>query len=764
MGHPHPGVVSGQRIAADPTFFVGRRDEVAGVRELLSASRLVTLTGTGGVGKTRLARQAAAEVRRAFPDGVWFVDVAAGPPVVPEGARPAADGGPRRTLLVLDGCEARLPGCAELVGGLLRASPWLRVLATSRQPLDVGGEVTFPVPPLAPADAVTLLTARAGLDPDGATADTLAEICRRLDGLPLAVELAAARVGELTPAQVLARLVDPVTGRTTVLDGLGRARPSSAGVLPRHETMRACVEWSHDLCTEAERTLWARLSVFEDGFELAAVEAVCGGGSLPDDLLDLVTSLVTKSVLVRHDDGHVVRYRMPAAVREHGQDRLRASGEEDACRRRHRDRFERLALSSRAAWPGPRQDEYLARLDRDVSNLLAAVETSLAEPGAAGRALALLTAVPVGFWQLRGLLPECRRRLGAALEVATAPTPLRARALALAGHVAFGLGDAAAAERWGGAARVLALRVGAVPELARATHVLGLAALAGGDLGDAVALQTRALELVGLVSDADPELRLGLLDAAAMAAALTGDRERATACRDAVLRVTGQPGDGYHRTRTLAACALAAWRRHDPDDAAREAAASLRLARRPGAGDAPAAWDLPVLRLDLEVLGWVAARRQRHRRAATLLAAAETLGAEAHEARAALRHVVADHERCVRRARHALGDDAYEAARRRGLGLGAEEVAELALGPDHEHRGPPGGPPATDTDASTPLTRREQQVAELVARGLSNREIAAALVVSQRTAEAHVGNILTKLGFGTRAQIAAWAAGRHLAD
>jgi len=381
----------------------------------------------------------------------------------------------------------------------------------------------------------------------------------------------------------------------------------------------------------------------------------------------------------------------------------------------------------------------------------------------AALALGLLTAVPVGFWQLRGLLPACRHRLAAALELATAPTPLRARALAVAGQVAFGLGDTAAAERCGGAARVLALRVGAVAELARATHVLGLAALAGGDLGEAVTLQRRALELLDLTPGPDPELRLTLLAATATAAALTGDRERATAAHDAARRVTGDPGDPYHRARTLAACALAAWRRNDPDDAARRAAESLRLARRPGAGDAPAAWDLPVLRLDLEVLAWAAARRQRHRRAATLLAAAENLGAGAHEAHAALRHVVADHDRCVRRARHALGDDAYAGARRRGHGLGADEAAELALGPDQEHREPADGSPAV-AEAPTPLTRREQQVAELVAGGRSNREIAAALVISQRTAEAHVGNILTKLGFATRAQIAAWAAGRHLAD
>ena len=859
MGHPHAGAAGRahapvglvtQRAPAGPASLVGRRDEVAGVRGLLSASRLVTLTGVGGVGKTRLARQVAEEVRRAFPDGVWFVDLAGARPAAPvaepdaravaglvaavvgvpdlaDGPTPvalaalAAHVGNRRTLLVLDGCEAVPHACAELVGTLLRACPWQRILATGRQPLDVGGEVTFPVPPLpvpAPAatgaaevaevDAVALFAERAravrpGFAVDDATADAVAAICGHVDGLPLAVELAATRLADLSPAQVLDALTDPSTGRVALLDA-GRAddgdgrdgggdgsdgRDGSGRAPLRHRTLRACVDWSHELCTEAERTLWARLSVFEGDFEMAAVEAVCGERPEADgDLLDLVTSLVTKSVLVRRDDGRVVRYRMPAVVREYGRDRLDASGEAATFRRRHRDRYERLARESRGDWPGPRQGECLARLARDAADLRAAVEQCLAEADGAARALAVLTAVPAPFWQLRGLQREARSRLEAALARETAASPLRARSLVLAGRLAFGLGDHPAAERSAREGRELARRLGAVPELAGATHLLGLAALAAGDLGDAVALGRRALDVLAEAAAPDPELRLTLLDGAALTAALAGDRERAAWCRDEVLAVTGRPGDLYHRSRALVACALAAWRRHDTEDAAGQAAESLRLARRLGTGEPTASWDVPTVRVGLEILAWAAGRRQRHRRAAALLAAAEALDAEAHEALAALRHLAADHDRCAHRARDALGEDAYAAAGRRGRGLRPDDAVGLALGPDHEageaartgeagEAGAPGEPgEAAETagagaarDRGTPaaglelpLTPREQQVAGLVASGHSNREIAAALVISQRTAEAHVGNILTKLGLTTRAQIAVWATRRHL--
>jgi predicted ATPase/DNA-binding CsgD family transcriptional regulator len=802
---PHPAA-SASLTSQDPSSFVGRREDVADVRRLLSASRLVTLTGAGGVGKSRLARQSAAGVRRAFPDGVWVVDVAeahAAAPApesretpdpqraarvvaavlgVPDGTgRPpldelAAHLRQRRLLLVLDNCEPALSACAVLAGALLRACPRQRILATSRQPLDVGGEVTLPVPPLATSgdEPVALFAARAaaarpGFALDGATAGVVADVCRCLDGLPLAIELAAEQLRTLEPRQLLARLTDPAAGRLPLASEAGPGAP------PRHRSLRACVDWSYDLCTGPERTLWARLSVFAGGFGMDAVEAVCADDVLPeDDLLDLVATLVDKSVLVRHDHGPVVRYRMLEVLREYGRDRLREAGEERRLRGRHLAWYQRLAGEAGAQWCGPRQPESHAQLADEVENLRAAVESALAEPAVPGsgaltgpeRALAVVTAVPLAFWQVRGLLPECRSRLEPALARATAPTPLRARALVLAAHLAFDLGDAEAARRLRGQGEELALRLGAVDALAYAAHVGGLLEPARGP-GAARRFQEtqeRALEILSGAAGPEPALRVHLLNAAGLAAAVAGDRARAASCRDDVDALTGA-GELCHRARSRMACALAAWSHVDLEAATREASESLRLVLRQGT--VAGSWDRSVLRAGLEVLAWIAARRRRFRRAATLLGAAGALGAGAPESVTGLRHLTGYHDRCGRLARDALGDAGYETAHRRGRGLGHEAAIALAL----EEREPgTAAPPAGETAGGspptpppTPLTPREQQVAELVAAGQSNREIAATLVVSQRTAEGHVENILTKLDLSSRAQIAVWATRRRRA-
>lgn len=338
------------------TSFVGRRDEAAEVRRLLSAGRLLTLTGPGGVGKTRLAGHVARQVARVFPDGVWLVPLAAlqDEAFVPhaviealgvrnESVRPPLDIlveylRERRLLIVLDNCEHVLRSCAVLAATVLAATEGVRVLATSRHRLGLVGERLFEVPPLsAPAPeevaagtvaaerfpALRLFADRAAAVVPGFTVGegnqaAVARLCRRLDGLPLAIELAAVRVRSLG----VDRLVERLDDRYRLLTG---GSPASA---PRHRTLRSAVDWSHELCTAQEQLVWAWLSVFVGSFDLAAAEAVCAGEGIDSaDVLDAVAGLVDKSVLVREETGGQVRYRLLVSLRDYGREKLAELGE-----------------------------------------------------------------------------------------------------------------------------------------------------------------------------------------------------------------------------------------------------------------------------------------------------------------------------------------------------------------------------------------------------------------------------------------------------
>src|SRR6516225_12050058 len=398
-------------LPAELTSFVGRRGELAEVRRLLAGSRLVTLTGVGGVGKTRLAVRAAAGLRRAFRDGVWLVqlDQLRDPALVAQavagalglqdraGYTPAAMLAEylagRQLLLVLDNCEHLVDAAAKLADLLLRAAAELRVLATSREALTMTGETVLAVPPLPVPEAgqpltaaelgvvpaVRLFAARAaqvvtGFAVTEANAAAVAGICRRLEGLPLAIELAAARTPVLSAEQIEARLGD----RLGLLTRGGRARPA------RQQTLRASIEWSYELCSPAERLLWARCSVFAGGFELDAAEDICADHRLAaGDVLDLLAALADKSILaVEHGEG-VARYRLPEVLRECGQECLRESGEDTALRRRHRDWHEQLARRADTGWLSPQMMDWTARLFREHANVSAAQDFCQAEPGEA---------------------------------------------------------------------------------------------------------------------------------------------------------------------------------------------------------------------------------------------------------------------------------------------------------------------------------------------------------------------------------------------
>ncbi|MFG1686478.1 BTAD domain-containing putative transcriptional regulator [Nonomuraea sp. NPDC049269] len=425
VGLPRAGVAGpvggppGTNLPASLTGLIGRGVEVAEVRALLRGGRLVTLTGPGGVGKTRLALEAAAEPGRSFPGGVWLVELAAitppaEPGVVAEAVasvlgvrddlpgsavdRLAAALRTRATLLVLDNCEHLVEQVAELAERLLRAAPELRVLATSQESLRVPGEVLWSVPPLGPEAAAELLAARAGIE---AGDDGVAEICARLDGIPLALELAATRLRALTPRQLAARLDD----RFRVLATGHRGAPA------RQRTLRAMIDWSWELLTEGERLVLRRLAVHADGCTLEAAEAVCAEPGL--DVLDLLARLVDRSLVVRVPGG---RYRLLESVAAYCLERLSEADETVAVRLRHARHYADLAERAEPGLRGPEQPRWLALLDADAANLRTAIETSL-RLTAPQDAVRLVNAL-AWYWVLRGRLGEGQRALEAVLAVA----------------------------------------------------------------------------------------------------------------------------------------------------------------------------------------------------------------------------------------------------------------------------------------------------------------------------------------------------------
>jgi predicted ATPase/DNA-binding NarL/FixJ family response regulator len=770
-----PGAGAAGNLPAELTSFVGRRGELAEVRRLLAGSRLVTLTGVGGVGKTRLALRAAAGVRRAFRDGVWLVrlDQLRDEALVAQavagalGLQDRAGYSPagslaeylagRQLLLVLDNCEHLVDAAAKLADLLLRAAAGLRVLATSREALTIDGEMVLPVPalpvpgagqPLTAAGlgvfpAVRLFAERAaqvvpGFTVTGANVAAVAGICRRLEGLPLAIELAAARLPVLSPEQIDARLGD----RLGLLTRGSRARPA------RQQTLRASIEWSYELCSPAERLLWARLSVFAGGFELDAAEGICADDRLAaDDMLELLAALAGKSVLTAEHHAGVARYRPPEVLREFGQERLRESGEFTALRRRHRDWHEQLARRADTDWLSPQVADWTARLFREHANVQAAQDFCQAEPGEAEAGLRIALYVWLLYYWSAGHVSEGRYRLSQVLARAHAPTVWRARGLLLAGFLAAAGGDRGAARALLEQGTALAGQLDDPATRAFAAWVAGVASLLAGDLPHATA--QFEVGLAALPAAAGGRQRPRLLIGLAHAGGLAGDEERVAACHRELAALTEAGSESsrcWYSAWSLWALGVAAWRRGDLDRATGLQQQSLRLRARSN--------ERMGTTWCLEALAWIAASRHQYERAAVLLGAATGLLQSMGTSLDGFEHLTGFQRDCERQARQALGEAAFRAAYHRGVDLPAADVLAYAL------QQPPDKPPAKPPAVSDglPLTARELQVARLVAAGRSNKEIAAELVISQRTAENHVEHILTKLGFTSRAQVAAWVA------
>ncbi len=766
-------------LPAELSDFVGRRRETLQVRRLLECNRLVTLTGAGGVGKTRLAVQVARQARRASPDGVWLVELA---PVTDPEHVPAAvatvlgvtDRSPRslvsalagylqdkRLLLVLDNCEHLLAACAPLVGKLLAVAPGLRVVATSREPLRVNGEQVFGVPPLATPDPASLppgdLTefeavrlfvdrARAALSTFAVTAANrvlVAAVCQRLDGIPLAIELAAVRLRVLSAEQILARLDDRFRLLTT----------RSAVAPTRHQTLSATLDWSHGLCSSAEQTLWARVSVFAGGFDLEAAEAVCAGDGIdPGELFEVVAGLVDKSILVRESGtGVAARYGLLETVRQYGQQRLVATGRQGVLRARHRDYYQRLARQAETERVSPQEVAWLLRLRRELPNLRLAMETALAEPRAAGAHAALEIAVAVqDLWFGGGRYREGQRWLTRALAMDPQPTAARAIALADASQLTLLLGDAEASRQMLAEAQALADRLDDRPARARVTHHLGTRATytQPPDLARAKALNEQALTYARVAGDLRTEslCHLGL----AVVGVFSGDPlavGHAEQCR-ALGEVHGAE---WTRSWGLTLLALVRWQQGDGARVAALLQDALPIQQL--------VHDSWAAGIGLEILAWTAVADQRHEHGARLLGACQAIKRREGAAMAELGPFAEHHTASVRKVQNALGDAAYTAAFGQGTRFTLDEAINHALGKTRTKPTVPSPRPEQPTDG--PLTRREQQIADLVAQGLTNQDIATQLVISKRTAESHIENILTKLGFDNRAQIASWIAERR---
>ena len=760
-------------LPAELTSFAGRRGELAEVRRLLAGSRLVTLTGVGGVGKTRLALRAAAGLRRAFRGGVWLVrldqlrdealvaQAVAGALGLQDraGYSPAASLAEylagRQLLLVLDNCEHLVDAAAKLADVLLRAAAGLRVLATSREALTIDGEMVLAVPPLpvpeagqpltaaelAVFPAVRLFAERAaqvvpGFAVTEANQAAVVGICRRLEGLPLALELAAARLPVLSPEQIDARLGD----RLGLLTRGGRTRPA------RQQTLRASIEWSYELCSPAERVLWTRLSVFAGGFELDAAEGICADHRLAtEQVLELLAALAGKSILIAEHGEGVARYRLPETLREFGQERLQESGEHTALRRRHRDWHERLARRVDTGWLSPRLADWAARLFREHANVQAAQDFCQAEPGEAEAGLRIALHVWLFYYWSAGHVSEGRHRLGQVLARAAEPTVWRAQRLLLASFLAGVGGDRGAARALLEQGTGLAGQLNDPATRAFAAWVAGVSCLLAGDLHQATAQFEDGLAVLpaAVGGRQRPRLLIGL----AHAGGLAGDEERVAACHRE-LAVLTEAGSEFSRcwysAWTLWALGVAAWRRGDLDRATGLQQQSLRLRARSNERMG-STWCV-------EALAWIAASRHQYERAAVLLGAATGLLQFMGTSLDGFEHLVGFQRDCERQARQALGETAFQAAYHRGLQLPAADVLAYAL------QQPPEKPPAPAVSDGAPLTARQLQVARLIAGGRSNKEIAAELVISQRTAENHVEHILAKLGFTSRAQVAAWVA------
>ncbi|MFJ4100074.1 ATP-binding protein [Amycolatopsis japonica] len=732
----------------------------------LDTSPVITLTGAGGVGKTRLAAAVADTIGGKYPDGVTLVELAEVqddglvPNVVAErlglydqSARPQLEvvAGflrSRRLLLVLDNCEHVLEAVAGFVTALVAACPKLSVLTTSRQSLGILGEQVLVVPPLSVPDAEAASTAaeleayeaprlfadraRAVLPAfeigDGNFRD-IATICRGLDGLPLAIELAAVRLRVLSVSQLRIRLSDP-------LALLSRGRRSGPA---RHRTLRAMIDWSYALCSESEQRVLARASAFSRGFALAAAEQVCAGdGVLAKDVLDLVHGLIDKSLLTAEEVGGELRYGMLETLREYGAERLAETGETERVVRLHRDWCADLTARYAAAWIGPDQVAWLRRISLEHANLRAALKQCATSPDEAVVGLRMINQLDV-YWSARGLLNEAHRWLDRLMAAAPPDTPEWPQSLLLRAWYSVLRGDADAAKADVRISRELAARTGGEVTAAYAEAIRATAVLYFG---------TEPVDWLGSVREVFRRHGLPAAEAYAEfhhrhATAFDGDLETAREQFAASIAAAEATGELYWRSWDWWALSVTEELHGDPDASERAALESFRLQQVLGNRSAEPH--------TVVALGCAVTHRGDGVRAATLFGIGSTMWAAIGTDPRHFGRFTAHNVEVAARVVETLGLDKVKQHYRFGKSLSHQDAVRYVL---------EGSASPTARASNGPLSTRESEVAELVTRGLTNRQIAAELFISPRTADTHVSHIYTKLGLTSRAELAAWVVRR----
>jgi predicted ATPase/class 3 adenylate cyclase/DNA-binding CsgD family transcriptional regulator len=731
------------------TTFVGRSAELSALKSLLPKTPLVTLTGAGGSGKTRLAAELGQACLHLWPGGIWWVDMAPlddsrQVPGAVAAALQLAGRGPadaavmtwladRRAVLILDNCEHVVAACAAFCQAALESCPDLTIIATSREPLGVPGEVCWPILAMPATDAMQLFEARAQLvvpnyKITASNLGTVTQVCDRLDGMPLAIELAAARMSMLTDQELLTQLSD----RFQLLRSRDRT------VSDRHKTMLATIDWSYRLLTEDEALLFRRLSVFRGGFTLEGAQAVCGDG-IAAGVLDLLAGLVQKSmVMVERTNGSASRYRLMESSLAFAEERMQDVGEIELLGRRHYEYFQQC-LATRTVWRIGRHwaigsFERAEWQVQESGNLWAALGWARKNAEDLGLSLAVDFA-PTDVTQAESLFADL---------LAHSPTRgvVRVKALCRASYIAGAQGDYESARQEAESAVVVAREVGDVDWLVFALNRFGAVQHARREFAAAADIYEEAGSL--LKGSTNLGHLFGIRNSVALLAIDTGDDFGAAKILVECVAAAKAEGDVMQTAASLASLARAHLALNDQRAACDRFREALSIARR--LNDGFAIVDC------LDSLSCVAAVGVDDKRALRLAAAADRLSRERSVNPEPWLKSLA--EAAERRSRSKLGTLKSETAWKEGWAMSLDEAIDYALAD---------GEPEKAVDPG-PLSLRELEVAKLVAAGTTNRQIAKRLFISERTAEGHIEHIRNKLGVRSRTQIATWAVQRGLAE
>lgn len=765
---------AGVTLPVPATGFVGRRDELRALRMLLGEHRVITVAGPGGMGKTRLATQAAGEFRRAFPDGVRFIGFAAvrGDHMLAQtvcdalglnnrdaGGQSAEDTligylAHKRMLLVLDNCEHVIEGAAALVGRIIESASGIRILATSREYLSLPAEYVFHLQSLPTDDpaagAIELFARRAEavlsrFVVDESNLGDVRRICERLDGVPLAIELACTRLTVLS-VHDLAAMLD---SRVLSLSGASRDRVS------RHRSLQATIEWSHELCSEVERRLWGRLSIFADGFDLDTARAVCAAtpedhtGIADAEIIDAMTALVAKSVVVRENtDGHV-RFRMLESIREFGAATVTA-----AERRQMGIRLVDWALGviseCASQWYGPRQLDGADAVRYNRGNIRAAIHLALSDPGMhalVGEVARVLGSAPF-LWACGIAIREHRMWLTQILDVPEVEPGTLGRLLGVLGLVQTLQGDRESADFTLRRAADLGAAHGDASTVVFATHVSGLRAFFAGDFERASSLLAVAEQKYGELGGSAEMLSTLRIHQGMLYASIL-DVDAAAAAFSQVYGESELVGDTWFRSYATYGLGLSAWLSGDDLSAARFAREALR-------GHQPFD-DMVGTTLMTDLLGWALTDpgSGEPETATMLLAAASTMWGSFGRQLYGSEHWNSLRCKALDALRTQLSESAFTAAWDRGAAMSTTELLEQVFGRRETRAAtlvPDRGAPCRIPRGA--LSPREQEVADMVALGMTNRQIAERLVLSVRTVEGHVEHVLRKMCLERRAEVA----------